>query len=236
MSKEESKQLVLEKILDRPAKQVLQEFGDGKASPGSGSAAALLSILSARMIITVCKISRRKDECSEFHNQFEYIAEEVADNHEKRLQEIFENDAEDFEKIVEIRKKRDKATDKVQKAKLSREALDLLEDATENIFEIAEISFKLVKYGISMYEDGWEHVRGDSGVAISAALSSIMSAVFIINLNLKTLRRRNYAAEAVERSQDLEERLNEAQANAFSYISSISSESLESIQLELNEE
>ena len=228
-----TKQLVLDRILDRPANQVLKEFGDGKASPGSGSAAALLSLLSARMILTVCKISSNKASCKKYHNEFEYISDEVSKNHEIRLRDLFENDAREFEKVVQLRKNRNNSTDPTEKANYSREALDLLEHTTENIFEMADLSFDLVKYGIAMYENGWEHIRGDSGVAISAALSGIMSAIFIINLNLKTLKRRKYSAEALGRSQELQKKFEELQIDAFACISSISTESLESIQLEL---
>ena len=234
MSQEKTeKQLILGNILDRPASQVLKEFGDGKASPGSGSAAALLSLLSARMIITVCKISLKKDNCQKYHKEFEYISDEVANNYEIRLRELFENDAVEFEKVVQLRKKRNNSNNTTEKANYSREALDLLEHTTENIFEMADLSFDLVKYGIAMYENGWEHIRGDSGVAISAALSGIMSALFIINLNLKTLKRRKYSTLALSRSQELQKKFEELQTDAFACISSISSESLKSIQLEL---
>ena len=146
MSEKNSKQLVLEKILDRPASQVLKEFGDGEASPGSGSAAALLSLLSARMIVTVCKISSEKDSCKDYKKEFKYIAEEVSINLEEKLRVLFEKDAREFEKVVKLREKRNNTTEPTEKAKYTREALDLLEKTTENIFEIAEISFDLVKY------------------------------------------------------------------------------------------
>jgi formiminotetrahydrofolate cyclodeaminase len=91
-----------------------------------------------------------------------------------------------------------------------------------------------MEYGVTIFEHGWHAIRGDSGVSISAAMSGIMSSIFIINLNLKTLKRRKYAGENLSRVEALQQKLESLQARAFSCVTSISSESVESIQLELN--
>ncbi|MEZ0185658.1 MAG: cyclodeaminase/cyclohydrolase family protein [Candidatus Reddybacter sp.] len=234
MKQEEFKELTTGLILERPATQLLDDFGAGQASPGSGSAAALLSILSAKMIATVCKISSNKDECVRSHKDFGFISKQIEEKIEPRLRELFEVDARDFERVVELRVKRDKSSNPTEKSILSREALDLLQIATDYTFEVADLSFLLMEYGVTMFEHGWHAIRGDSGVSISAAMSGVMSSIFIINLNLKTLKRRNYASENLQRLQDVQKKLEELQARAFSCVTSISSESLESIQLELN--
>ena len=220
-------------ILDRPATQLLNDFGAGRASPGSGSAAALLSILSAKMIITVCEISLGKDECSKSHKDFAFISENISEKIEPRLRELFENDARDFEEVVALRVKRDKAESTNERSKFSRQSLDLLETATDYTFEVADLSFPLMEYGITVFENGWHAIRGDSGVSISAAMSGIMSSIFIINLNLKTLKNRKYAVNNLNRIEAIQKRLEKLQTNAFSCVTSISAESLESIQLEM---
>jgi formiminotetrahydrofolate cyclodeaminase len=220
-------------ILERPATQLLNDFGAGKASPGSGSATALLSILSAKMIITVCEISSSKPECEKSHKDFGFISSQIKEKIEPRLRELFELDAKDFEKVVDLRVKRDKSKDSAERAKFSRESLDLLETATDYTFEVADLSFLLMEYGITLFEHGWHAIRGDSGVSISAAMSGIMSSIFIINLNLKTLKRRNYSNDNLKRVQSIQKKLEEIQIRAFSCVTSISSESLDSIQLEL---
>lgn len=222
-------------ILERPTNQLLNDFGAGRASPGSGSAAALLSLLSSKMIVTVCDISLRKDECSKTYKEFEFIAKTVHDSIEPRLKELFELDASDFEKVVELRVARDKSTDTNEKSKLSRDSLDLLQVATDYTFEVAEISLRLMEFGVTMFDNGWHAIRGDSGVAISAAMSGVMSSIFIINLNLKTLKRRKYATENIKKCTELLKKLEVLQTRAFSCVISISSESIESIQLELGD-
>ncbi len=185
------------------------------------------------MTLTVCEISTKKDVCTDYHKAFELISKTTKTEIEPRLKELFELDAKDFEKVVKLRVARDKALDQNEKSKNSREALDLLQIATDYTFEVAQISLRLMDYGVIIFENGWHAIRGDSGVAISAAMSSVMSCIFIINLNLKTLNRRKYAADNIQKVQELQRRLEELQTRAFTCVTSISSESVESIQLDL---
>jgi formiminotetrahydrofolate cyclodeaminase len=224
---------ITEHLLNRPANQLLNDFGAGRASPGSGSAAALLSLLSAKMINTVCEISENKPECDVYKNEFEFIKKTINEEIEPRLKELFQRDAMDFEKVIALRIKRDQAENSTEKSRYSRESQDLLETATNYTFEIGEISIRLMGYGVAMFEHGWHAIRGDSGVSISAAMSGVMSAIFIANLNLKTLKNRKYAKENMNRCQNLQDNLNKLQTQAFSCVIAISSESVRAIQLEL---
>jgi formiminotetrahydrofolate cyclodeaminase len=220
-------------ILDQPANKLLDNFGAGRASPGSGSAAALLSLLSSKMINTVCEISSKKPECESSLREFEYIKKTIEAEIEPRLKELFELDARDFEKVVELRVKRDNANSTNEKTKYTKESLDLLETATNYTFEVGEISIRLMGFGLVMFEKGWHAVRGDSGVSISAAMSGVMSAIFIANLNLKSLKKRKYAKENMSRCQQLHDNLKKLQTQAFSCVTMLSTESISSIQLEL---
>lgn len=222
-------------LLNRPTNDLLNDFGAGRASPGSGSAAALLSLLSAKMINTVCEISSRKPECEAYKKEFEFITKAIKEEIEPRLKELFELDAKDFDKVVSLRVNRDNAKTPAEKSKFTKESLDLLETATNYTFEVGEISIRLMGFGVLMFENGWHAVRGDSGVSLSAAMSGVMSAIFIANLNLKTLKKRKYAKENMERCQSLQDNLNKLQTQAFSCVTTISSESIKSIQLELEE-
>jgi formiminotetrahydrofolate cyclodeaminase len=220
-------------LLSRPTYQLLNDFGAGRAAPGSGSAAALLSLPAAKMICTVCEISLRKSEDKTEVNQFKFIKSSIEDEIEPRLKQLFESDAKDFERVIQLRRSRDQAVDPLDKAKFSREASDLLETATNYTFEVGDMSLRLMGFGVYVFEKGWHAVRGDSGVALSAAMSGLMSSIFIINLNLKTLHRRKYAKENLDRCQVLQIRLNELQTEAFSCVTDISAESLSFVQLDL---
>lgn len=219
-------------LLARPTGQLLNDFGAGKASPGSGSAAALMGLLAAKLLVTVCDKSITKQECKGSEKALTYIKEQVQAI-EPRLIELFEKDAKEFDEVVALRIARDKAESPQEKSKLSRQLQELLETATENAFHVIEQCMKLIDHGVIVFESGWHAVRGDSGAALSAAVAGVMSGIFIANLNIKTLKSRKYALENINRCQELYNDLAAKQAKAFSCVTSLNAEALASIQLEL---
>jgi formiminotetrahydrofolate cyclodeaminase len=218
--------------LDQPASTLLAAFGAGKAVPGSGSAAALMGLLAARLLITVCNKSLEKTGNTTKRAQLEYFRQQ-AHAMEPVLTGLFENDARMFEQVVHLRKTRDQTTDASQRAALAKQANDALEGATDNVFAVIEPCMKLVDHGVGAFNIGWEAIRGDSGAAISAAIAGVMSALFIINVNLKTLRDRKYAKDNIERCAKAYADLQAKQVQAFTCVTSLSAEALEAIQLDL---
>lgn len=220
-------------LLAKPTTELLSDFGAGKASPGSGSAAALMGLLSCRLIITVCVKSLEKQELKKDHSAFSYIMNQISEVIYPKLIELFEKDAKDFDEVVRLRIERDKATNINVKSQFSRQANDLLETATNNSFEIIDQCFKLVEHGIVVFSSGWHAVRGDSGAAISTGIAGVTSGIFITNLNLKTLKDRKYATEKIARCEELYKELTHKQARAFECVTSLNSEAISAIQLEL---
>ncbi|MEQ1526295.1 MAG: cyclodeaminase/cyclohydrolase family protein [Gallionella sp.] len=219
-------------LLAKPTTELLSEFGAGKASLGSGSAAALMGLLSCRLIITVCTKSLEKQELKKEHNNFVYVMNQASGVIYPKLTELFEKDARDFDEVVRLRILRDKATNTNTKSQFSRQANDLLETATNNSFEIIEQCFKLVDHGIVVFSSGWHAVRGDSGAAISAGIAGVTSGIFIANLNLKMLKDRKFAAEKIARCDELYKELTYKQMRAFECVTSLNSEAISAIQLE----
>jgi hypothetical protein len=87
--------------------------------------------------------------------------------------------------------------------------------------------------GIALFEEGWPHVRGDSGAAISAAISGAMSCIFIGSLNAKALRGRAYATECLDRCRALTTRIQSRQTAALDCVATLSNEALEAVQLRI---
>jgi len=220
-------------LLQKPTNELLDAFGAGQASPGSGSAAALMGLLAAKLIVTVCTKSLEKPDCKD-EKAFRYITEQVEKELEPKLKKLFEQDAHDFDQVVALRKQRDSTNDKQEKTALSRRANELLESATDCAIEITDLCMKLIDHGIIVFNTGWHAVRGDSGAAISAAVAGVMSGIFIINLNLKALKERKYAEEKLQKCNELYAGLQNKQASAFGCVTSLNKETIDAIQLELD--
>lgn len=222
--------------LDKPTTEVLDGFGAGQSSPGSGSAAALMGLLASKLLITVCLKSIEKTSDPEEAKAFQYILEQCK-NHYESLRDLFEKDAKDFRKVIDLKRERDSANSQEEKARFQRQANALLEETTNYIFQIIEKCRLLAEHGLTVFVRGWKYVRGDSGAAISAAIGGIMSGIFIVNLNLKLLRERHYAKINAPKTKDLEEMVRTLQTKAFSQVTSLNSEAIDAIdavQLELN--
>jgi methenyltetrahydrofolate cyclohydrolase len=219
-------------LLSKPTSLLLEEFGAGNASPGSGSASALMGLLAIKLLMTVCRKSLLKPKLQDKKPRFEFILEQLSII-EPRLQSLFQKDAEEFDEVVRLRLKRDSATTAAEKARLTNQANALLEVATENAFAITELSLQLIDLGIIAFREGWAHVRGDSGSAISVSVSGAMSGIFIVNLNLKTLSTRIYAREQMNRCNNFMESLRRKQSRVFTCVAEINAEATQAIQTDL---
>jgi len=213
--------------LSKSATELLDDFGAGQASPGSGSAAALMGLLSAKLITTVCQVTTRNSEKKA--DKFALLERQV-ESLVPRLKELFEKDADEFHEIVEAMKANKLLVDKDAKSKSRREINDKLEVATDNIFEIIDACFELISHGVVAFDLGSKHVRGDSGAAISSGIAAVSSGLFVATLNMKTIGNRVYARENIVRCKVYRERLEELQASAFGRVISLDKEALEFIQ------
>lgn len=237
-------------LLEQSANKLLDDFGSGRAAPGSGSAAALMGILSGKLITTVCSLTLDKVDLErlevnqnktpslgpkflQYEKEYNYIISEIACNIEPRLKQLFEDDAKQFEEVIRLRKESNVAKlqgDSRKKSKLDSESKDLLEKVTLFVFEMAEQCIKLISHGNFVFDKAYPAVKGDSGAAISSAIAGVTSCIFIINLNLKSLGRRKFAKDKKIECDALYDQLQRLQAEAFSRVGALSGEALESIQ------
>ena len=194
-------------FLSKPTIELLEDFGKGKAAPGSGSASALMGLLASQLIITVCSISSTKTIREKHHPKFMEIKSDIVDGIEPKLRNLFEEDAAVFERVFQLRVERNNSSDKPIKLMKDCESNQLLETATDYLFEIVELCLKLIEYGVFILEHGSHHVRGDSGAAINASLAGASSGICIANVNFIKLKDSQYAKLNVEKCKNLNDRL-----------------------------
>jgi formiminotetrahydrofolate cyclodeaminase len=95
-------QLTVDKLLD--------EFGAGQDTPGSGSAAALMGLTACALTKTVLTLSKRK-ECGISRNRLEEIEIEIAKEIEPALRRAINDDSIQFHKVFVARKARARKSD-----------------------------------------------------------------------------------------------------------------------------
>jgi formiminotetrahydrofolate cyclodeaminase len=226
----EKKQL---KLLDLPTTQLLDKFGAGGHKPGSGSAAALMGVLSGKLIATVCKLSLTKPKYREHKSQFEYAIKQIDEEIEERLKDHFHRDAEIFDAVIKLRVARNAATSDEEKKEFRKEELKCLREATEIPFKIAEECFRLIDLAVFIFDSGFQSARGDSGAAVSAAIAGVSSAIFVINLNLRSFKKSKWKDDIQGQTEELLKKLQDKQMGAFSRITTLSDKEVEEMDFDI---
>ena len=221
-------------LLELPTGTLLEKFGSGTHSPGSGSAAALMGLLSCRLIQTVATISLTKPAYRHDHPKIELLASSIRDKKEPALRSIFQKDAEAFDRVFKARVARDVAPkDSAERRRHADQALDYLREATAIPFEIADACVSLIDDGVTIFDMGFRAARGDTGAAIAAAVAGAMSSVFVINLNLKSFRGSDWALEQRTRCDSLHSLLTRKQLEAFERVMTLREEDVTSVGFNL---
>jgi formiminotetrahydrofolate cyclodeaminase len=223
------------KLIELPTNKLLEKFGSGSHAPGSGSAAALMGLLAAKLIVTVAILSLKKDEYRRDHSKIDLIKKQIGDEIEQSLRDLFHRDAETFDEVIKARIERDAARGTSRHRALSETALEQLKVATEIPFSIADLCIKLIDHGASMFDMGFKGARGDTGAAISAAVAGAMSAIFVINLNLKSFRGSDWALQQRVRCDDLHRLLERKQLEALGRVMTLRAEDVTSFNFSFSE-
>lgn len=223
-------------LLELPAAKLLDKFGAGTHAPGSGSAAAFMGILAAKLIVTVGKLSLRKPEYKQDHSKISYIIERIEADIEPSLRRLFDEDALIFDEVIKLRVARDQCPDKKEKRRLGEKANEKLRVATDIPIQICETCIRLIYHGIAMFDMGFRSARGDSGAAVSAAVAGAMSGIFVVSLNLRSFKQSEWAESKRKRIAELQKELEAKQLLAFERISHLKATDVETMTLDLNSE
>jgi len=222
-------------LIELPTSALLEKFGSGTHAPGSGSAAALMGLLSGRLIVTVAMLSLRKVEYLPDHPKIEFVAEKITLELEPLLRDLFQRDSTTFDEVIKARIARDNATDEKDRRKYGELALEKLRLATEIPFQIGDACLTLIDHGTALFDMGFKGARGDTGAAISAAVAGAMSAIFVINLNLKSFRGSEWAVQQRKRCDDIHHLLERKQLDAFSRVMTLRGEDISSMGFNFDE-
>lgn len=230
MSKQEQG---LIKYLELPTIELLDKFGKGNHSPGSGSAAALSVLISIELLRTVCILTKGKEAYSAVHYQMDNIKEQLESIYKPKVIELFYSDSIEFGKVSEKRILRDNEKDEKLKDKYGREAAEQLRVATEIPIELCKISFEIMDLALSIFDNGYKATRGDTGVAISNLLAGISGTLFVILLNIKVARKSAWTEMKRNEAENLAGNYIKIQRGAFSRVVNLYKDGMPDNQTEI---
>jgi len=173
-------------LLDLQVSTLLDKFGAGNHKPGSGSAAALQGMLSAKLILTVIDLTKDREDYKDKFNDLQKIKDDIDQEIYPSLKILIQKDSEEFDKVIRLRNSRNQEKDLPRKSQLAIEALKELKTATDIPIEIGKLCIRLIEHAVFVFDNGFQSARGDSGVAMNFAVSSVAGCLSIIDLNLIT--------------------------------------------------
>lgn len=218
---------VLAELLSLPTSKLLSKFGSGGHKPGSGSAAALLGLVACKLVNTVVTLSNGRAEYSDVKDQLSLANQGIATTIEPFLAQAVEKDSIQFDRVIEARRNRDVLEPGSKDRKAAAEAaLEELRHATVIPMEIAERCVELADCALTVFQLGFKSARGDSGVAVSAAISAVHGSLAIVFLNLTSFRGGAWAVEQRKAAERIQDRIFEIQTGFFQALGSLHQEVL----------
>lgn len=216
-----------QELIKLPTNKLLNKFGSGGHTPGSGSAAALLGLVSCKLIQTVVTLSDGRDQYEDVKDQLTLANQNVTSDIEPILMADMQEDAIQFNKVIIARKNRNNEADPKKRKQMAEKALLELRVATEIPIRIARSCLRLAEEGLVVFDLGFQSARGDSGVAISSALSGASGCISIIYLNLTSFRGSEWAVQTRHEADNLSKKTRDLQMALFKRIDRLQTEVLE---------
>jgi len=211
-------------LIKLPTDELLTKFGSGLHKPGSGSAAALVGLVSCKLVQTVISLSNGRDQYQGVEAQITLANQDLLGDIEPTLISAVQEDSEQFDRVIQARRLRDAEDDPTKKRQFSEKALNELRVATEIPIRIADTCLTLAEKAILVFDLGFRAARGDSGVAISSALAGASGCISIIYLNLASFRGGEWAVRTREKADELSRRTQELQIQLVERISRLQQE------------
>ena len=142
-----------------PLEELMQKFASGGHKPGSGSAAALLGLISCALVKTVVGLSKSRGEYKDVWSALTEIEASVSNEIEPELWKAFGDDSKQFDKVISARRARDKEASPHQRWRHANKALNELYEANEIPLMVAENCLSLADHAISVFDIGFKSAR-----------------------------------------------------------------------------
>jgi formiminotetrahydrofolate cyclodeaminase/Zn-dependent peptidase ImmA (M78 family) len=185
------------KLIHVPTAELLSKFGAGNHKPGSGSAAALQGMLSARLLQTVISLTSDPKRAKHYAPQLPRLRE-IESAVEGRiipsLERLFQEDSDQFDRAIKLRQQRENEIDPFVRKQWADQATSALVPATEIPIQIAKDCAELARFALDVFDKGFRSALGDSGAALSAAISGLSGSLFIVELNLRQFESSDWTA------------------------------------------
>jgi formiminotetrahydrofolate cyclodeaminase len=177
-------------IIEQPVTQFLDELASSAATPGGGSAAAIMGALGAALVSMVCNLTIGKKNYVEVEGEMREVLHD-AEALRQRLADMVAEDIAAFNGLMAAYGL-PKLTDE-DKAARGAAIQHALRAATEAPLACARACADVIKLSMRAAEVGNRNVISDAGVGALAAQAALRSAALNVDINVPSLQDKAFA-------------------------------------------
>lgn len=197
----------MSEIKDKSIEQFLGELASKQATPGGGSAAAVMGAQAAALVSMVCNLTLGKPKYAAVEADMQALLAE-SEALRETLIGMIKADVDVFDKLMACYGL-PKASDE-EKSHRSDQIQSVLREATEVPLACAQACSQAIALSRVAAEKGNLGVISDAGVAVMAAYAGLKSAALNVHINAASLKDRAFAEaklaelEAITKGADTE--------------------------------
>lgn len=203
------------KIKDTAVEPFLDALASQTATPGGGSAAAIIGAMGAALVSMVCNLTIGKKKYADVEDEMKHVLGK-AESLRRRLTSMIEDDVQAFDKVMAaygMPKETD--ADKGRRDDAIQASLKLATDVPMRCCHAAREVIDLA--GIAS-DKGNLNVISDAGVAVLAGYAALRSAALNVFTNARMINDRAFADAKLEELHELLAGAESATENAYDVV------------------
>jgi formiminotetrahydrofolate cyclodeaminase len=187
-------------INDQSIQQFLDQLASKSATPGGGSAAAIMGAMGAALVSMVCNLTVGKKNYEAVEGDMKDLLEQ-AENLRARFTDMVRADVAAFNQVMAAYGL-PKATDAEKQAR-SEAIQAALKTATDVPLDCARASAEVIKLSKAAAQKGNKNVVSDAGVAVVAGYAALRSAALNVQVNTGVIKDEAFVASRLEELNDI---------------------------------
>lgn len=187
-------------IKDKSVETFLDELASKQATPGGGSAAAVMGAQAAALTSMVCNLTIGKPKYAEVDAEMQALLAE-SEALRATLIGMIKADVDVFNKLMACYGL-PKASDE-EKAYRIGQIQTVLKEATQVPLACAQACARAIELSRTAAEKGYVGVISDAGVAVMAGYAGLKSAALNVQINAASLKDRDFAEAQLTQLQNI---------------------------------
>jgi methenyltetrahydrofolate cyclohydrolase len=178
-------------IKEKSIQTFLDELASKSATPGGGSAAALMGAQGAALVSMVCNLTLGKPKFADVETELQEVLEK-AESLRSQLTGLIQADIDVFNRLMSKYALPKESDD--EKSFRSAAIQEVLKEATEIPMQCVHACVEVIQLSKIAAEKGNSNAVSDAGAAVMAAYGGLKSSALNVYINAGSLKNENFVA------------------------------------------